>query len=423
MPSPLKLKDVFTPGGLPSITYVSRDRLQLEKKVEDAVARGYAFNVITGPTKSGKSVLCKHVLRESRIVAIEGGQVRTEEAFWGQIAHRLQLPTSAAISRQGTTTNTLQGEGGGGIPALFQAKASVSHANADQTGSTRTYNKSLVIAAIDTLVAENYCLIVDDFHYIPADIQRNIIQALKGAVFAGLAVFLIAVPHRAFDPMTVENEVEGRFKHIAIPQWSLDDLIEIPSRGFPALNVELNRATQRKISEDSFGNPLLVQEICSEFCLSNGVQDFCNESKTLDASLLEPTYREMAQSKGFPTYQKLKSGPPGRRSRQLRQLKGGGQEDIYTAILTSVARLGPMTVTTFEEIRGSLRGLLAEDASMPPKGEIISGLTNMSSVAKERIVGEPPLEWISERSELVIIDPFLLFYLKWSFRDQGSGQA
>jgi hypothetical protein len=415
-----RLRDVFTPGGLPSVTYVSRDHLELEKKLSDALSRGYAFTVVTGPTKSGKSVLCRRVLENSPLVIVEGGQIRSEADFWGHIAFRLNIAKGATKSRVKTSTTTATGEGGGGIPGIFQTKGGFSQANSDQRGVSANYDNIMIISAITRLLESGTALMVDDFHYIDPSTQKSIIQSLKSAVFSGLPVFLVAVPHRAFDPVNVENEVEGRFKHIEIPQWALDDLIRIPNLGFPALNVEVERATQRRICEDGFGNPHLVQEICSEFCLKNNVSETQSDTYSLDRALLEPTYREMAESKGFPTYQRLKRGPERGRSRQLKRLpmKGGGEEDIYTAILASVARLGPKTFTSFDDIRASLREILAPESSVPARAQIIAGLSNMSRVANERGRGEPTLEWVADDAVLVVTDPFLLFYLKWSFRNQ-----
>ncbi len=85
MAEKILLRDVFTPGGQPSVTYVSREHLGLEQRVADALARGFAINVVTGPTKSGKTVLCNHILGQGGpSVTVEGGQVRSEEDFWGQ---------------------------------------------------------------------------------------------------------------------------------------------------------------------------------------------------------------------------------------------------------------------------------------------------------------------------------------------------
>ncbi len=86
-----ELKDVFAPGGMPSVTYVGREHLELEAKIERAVARGFSFNVVTGPTKSGKSVLCHRVLDAKRLVTMEGGQVSSSSEFWEQLAHRLKV--------------------------------------------------------------------------------------------------------------------------------------------------------------------------------------------------------------------------------------------------------------------------------------------------------------------------------------------
>lgn len=417
MSNGVQLRDVFTPGGLPSITYVSRDNLELERKLHEALARGFAFVVVTGPTKSGKTVLCKRVLQRKPLVVVEGGQVRSEVDFWNHVAYELQIASATTKVQSGGSTNTVTGEGGGGLAGFFHAKAGLGYTSTNQDSSSSNFANIPVLAATKHLIDSQTTLLVDDFHYIQPDIQKLIIQSLKGAVFEGLSVVLLAVPHRAFDPVTVENEVEGRFKHIEIPQWALDDLILIPNRGFPALNVRVKRSIQRRICDDSFGNPLLVQEICSEFSLANRVSEFQRRSRSLNEKFLEPTYRAMAESKGFPTYQKLKRGP-GSRRRQMRVVKGGGKEDIYTAILASVARLGPKQTTSFEDIRASLREIFADDVQMPPKGEIVSALNLMSVIAKTKVEGEPPLEWVVDDERLEITDPFLLFCLKWALRNQ-----
>lgn len=416
----LVLRDVFTPGGLPSVTYVDRDHLKLEDKLADVLARGFAFTVVTGPTKSGKSVLCKKVLERGNLVTVDGGQVRSESDFWANISHRLNLPTSKT-NASGETESATFGNEASINAAVIQAKGSKSTTKTGSQTTTRLYNHSPILGVIEKLIQSKTSLMVDDFHYIDPQVQRAIIQSLKSAVFEGVAVFLLAVPHRAFDPLTVENEVEGRFKHVPIPNWSLDDLLLIPERGFQALNVEVSRETQRRICQDSFGNPLLVQEICSEFCLQNGVRQRQGQQKKLDETLLETTYQDMAESKGFPTFQKLKMGPEKRRSRQLRVMRHGGEEDIYTALLAAIARLGPRTETRLDDIRSSLKGAISEKASVPSKAETLSALSSMAMVARASAQGEPPLDWVAEEGKLVITDPFLLFYLKWSFRSRRVG--
>lgn len=410
---PIKLSEVFTPGGLPSVTYVDRQHLELEKNVANALARGFAFVVVTGPTKSGKTVLCRKILQDQEFVLIEGGQVRTEADFWNQVAYHLRIETGYSRSRSDTSATSATGEASGGIVGIVQGKGGLTHTDTRLDTSTTNYTNVPILACVDMLLSKKCTLMIDDFHYIDPPVQRAIIQSLKGAVFRGLPVLLLAVPHRAFDPITVESEVEGRFKHVSIPNWALDDLLLIPERGFHALNLSIDRIIQRQICNDSFGNPLLVQEICSELCLQDGVRSARRWRHKLNGALLEATHRALAESKGFPVYQSLKRGPDGRKARRPRELRLGGKIDIYEAVLASVARLGPKSTTSFEDIRISLKEVLADEKPPISKAELVTCLSKMSEIAK-KAKGEPSLEWIGTDQRLEIIDPFLLFCLKWS---------
>lgn len=412
---PVRLSDVFTPGGLPSVTYVSRDHLELETKIEDALARGFSFIVVTGPTKSGKTVLCKRVLKNQKVVTVEGGRIRSEADFWLHIAASVNLPVEKTLTSTEALTTAFNGEGSGGIPGIFSAKAGTTRSDSEQTATANKFAVVPVIAAIERLVADRIPLLVDDFHYIDPEVQKAIIQSLKSAVFEGLPVLLLAVPHRAFDPLTVEREVEGRFKHIPIPAWSLEDLVQIPAKGFPELNARVERKVQTRICEDSFGNPLLVQDICSEFCLKNKVREKAAKPRKLNPKLLETTYIEMADSKGFPSLEIL-TRTPNARARALRKMRGGGEEDINKALLTSIARLGPKNTSNLSDIRLSYEAILDPSLPKPRKAEVVKALEQISSAAKANGQGQPSLEWIPEKEQLVITDPFLQFYLKWHLR-------
>ncbi len=417
----LKLRDVFTPGGQPSVTYVSRDHLNLERRVKQAIAKGFSINVVTGPTKSGKTVLCNHVLAQSgNSISIEGGQIRTEADFWGQITHLLEVGNTRTRTETGTVTDQAGGGAKVSIPMVAELSANTSTTGARTTQRAITYGMNPQRAALDALLNNHVSLLVDDFHYIPQEAQKGIIQALKGAVFKGLTVILLAVPHRAFDPITVEQEVEGRFQHIEIEPWDLDDLILIPERGFAALNIKASNDLNKAICSEGFGNPLLVQEICSELCIKSDVYEWSSQEQNLDEHLLPAALADIAKSKGFPKYNKLKAGPDARKKRQLRSFKDGTAQDKYSAILTAIANVGPKPRTSYDELRAALQSLLTA-SSMPAKHEITAALVNMSKIAREKIEGEPPIEWVSSENSLVITDPFLLFYMKWAAHHEAPG--
>lgn len=417
----LLLKEVFTPGGQPSVTYVSRSHLGLEDRVANALARGYSINVVTGPTKSGKTVLCNHVLATlGEAVTVEGGQVRSEADFWDQIVHRLDLGRERVRKESGTTSASHGGSVQLGVPKMASVTAKGDNGTQRSTERSISHEVNAQQASLDALLAGGVSLLVDDFHYIPDDVQKSVIRSLKSGVFKGLSVILLAVPHRAFDPMTVEQELEGRFKHIEIPPWAPNDLMLIPQRGFEALNVQSSKNLNESICAEGFGNPLLVQEICSELCILSGISKRTEQEQKVKPHLLKDALAEIARSKGFPKYSKLKAGPDARKKRQARTFKDGSSADKYSAILTAIASVGPKPRTEYDELRAALQSLLAP-SSMPAKHEITSALVNMSKIARDKIEGEPPLEWVAAENALVITDPFLLFYMKWASHHEAPG--
>ena len=84
---PLRVSDVFVPGGFPVHTYVPRDELQLEEKVADYLDERYKVLSLSGPTKSGKTVLVRRVAPDA--LWVSGGEIETASDFWTLLVDKL----------------------------------------------------------------------------------------------------------------------------------------------------------------------------------------------------------------------------------------------------------------------------------------------------------------------------------------------
>lgn len=413
-----KLKEVFAAGGVPTVTYVDRAELELEKRIERALERGFTFNVVTGPTKSGKSVLCQKVLGDAKLIQIEGGQVENAEEFWSQLGHFLQIAATETTTDKASGKVSVSAKPGWFVDSLMKLTGGVELGA--ESSNTKQFVKSLKIAAIEALIKSDAVLLIDDFHYIPSATQKEIIQSFKKPVADGLKLFFLAVPHRGFDPINVEKEVEGRFKHIKIPTWDMTHLTKIATLGFPALNVKCDNTKIADIASQATRNPLLMQEICAELCLENGVKETQPKLISLDMSKLTQAYREVAESKGFPTFQLLQKGPQAKKLREQRLLADGTTEDIYSLIMKALAHSGPKPTTSYDELRAEMKDLLDEQGKMPQKNEITSALSHMTQIARKKIEGETAIEWIKDTNEIVIVDPFLIFYMRHADLSGGA---
>ena len=57
----LRYTQIFVPGGLPDYTYITRAGLRLEDRLREAFDNLCKLVVVTGQTKSGKTVLARRV--------------------------------------------------------------------------------------------------------------------------------------------------------------------------------------------------------------------------------------------------------------------------------------------------------------------------------------------------------------------------
>ena len=114
------------------------------------------------------------------------------------LAHQLNIAHTATKGKTETDGWQTAGTMSGGIPAVVGASGTQTYSGTSQQALLATYQNIPMLAALKKLTENHIALLIDDFHYIPTEVQRAIIQALKGPVFRGLSVILLAVPHRAF---------------------------------------------------------------------------------------------------------------------------------------------------------------------------------------------------------------------------------
>lgn len=409
----VRLSQVFVAGGFPSITYISRDEYQLESTIEDYLEDRHKLLSISGSTKSGKTVLVRKIVPGESSFLVQGGQVNDLSSFWEIVLEKTGGYTSVSettsknkntVSGREITASMKPGGMGGDITSQFN--------ESEQFGANQTFGRTVPSAssAINQLLHHMKPLVVDDFHYIEQSVQLSIIRNLKDPIFEGLPVILITVPHRAFDVIRAEKEMTGRVKQLEIPAWQTSELEKIAELGFKELNVHCNTAIIKKMAQESFNSPHLMQDFCSALCKANNIR----ETQLSLIQLQEPSdwpsfFRKMASDTSKLAFERLVIGPRQRTDRIRRPLVNGETCDIYGAVLFAIASTGPKTKLSYEDIRTGLRTVLSD--KVPQANEVTQILERMSEIAKDEIKGEPVVDWDS--SHLHISDPFFAYYLKW----------
>ncbi len=95
----LTAHDVFTPSSFPEHTYVSRGDEDLEAKLRFALATKGQIASLSGPSKSGKTVLVEKVVGKENLVPVVGAGVREPEQIWTRVLDWLEAPEESTRSR------------------------------------------------------------------------------------------------------------------------------------------------------------------------------------------------------------------------------------------------------------------------------------------------------------------------------------
>ncbi|PIT04957.1 hypothetical protein TSA1_32585 [Bradyrhizobium nitroreducens] len=411
--SPVTRDTVFVAGGQPSVTYVERDHLKIRDDLQRALKVPNQIVSLAGPTKTGKTVLCKEILGDKEYVWVEGGQIESSHQIWDKICYILNYPVEISKSHRE--------EGKAGFTAGLKNFFSVEGSLLSSEEGKRTYKIDSMSSAIKRLSDRMITLVVDDFHYLPPEARTSFLRNIKGPVFNGLKLVLLSVTHRGLDAVKAENELQGRVYSVISPPWDIADLKMIGERGFAALNIICPARILSRLADEAQGSPFLMQKLCWEICAGIGVDQRPSDPITIsDQYDFVPICERLSRDFGHPIYQKLEVGPQSRKSRRKRRLKSGGTADIYKAILMAISATGPNASISYEELRLGLVDLLAEDP--PQKHEVTSALKHLASIS-QNIGNDAGIDWDADERKIDISDPYLRFYLRWQIRPVATSRS
>lgn len=415
-----KVTEVFVPGGLPKHTYVERIGRNLEDRVAGALDNLCKIMTVTGATKSGKTVLVRKVIERDSAIWIDGGTVRTINDFWDPILDQVEniieeeeesqtTTASSEISTEVTAeVNALIAKGGG----KWTPKSGSQHSES----ITRKRTLSKKGQAMASLRAERHPIVIDDFHYLPRELQGAITRLLKPLVFEGVPVIYIAIPHRRFDAIKVELEMNGRVESVEIPTWEVGELKEIAQLGFPLINIEPELDTSIRLAEEAQGSPHLMQEFCKKICFKAGIKETSVTARFVNPEFpYADIFSEVAEDLGKNIFDRLARGPRTRTDRKQRRLRTGEETDIYRVVLMALAELRPGVETIeYEPLRASIREILDDD--LPQANEVSRVLEQMAKISSTDESSVPVIDYEKDDRKLHVTDPFFAFFLRWGHR-------
>lgn len=416
----MKATDIFTPGTLPQYTYYDRDELKLEWRLLEAIETKGFISSVSGPSKSGKTVLCETVIGKRKMLIVTGGGVGTEDQFWRKLRQRLGLPAATTTSSGKGRTAEFGGKAEAGVqlPLIASGKAGLEGkaGTSRSSGEAHEYEGPDGTELLEYVASQGYTLVVDDFHYVDRLVQKSLAEQFKEAARLGATIVVVSVTHRSDDAIRANPDLRGRVASIDIPYWREDELRVIANRGFPLLNVVPDPALVDRFVSESVSSPQLMQAICLQFCRDMGLDEPRREpvEVRLDQEQVGVLLRNTTSLANCNTaFDIIVTGPkPRGQERNIYKLADGQSGDVYYVILKALASGDPTLTIPYGQLKDRIEKLVPVD---PPRGVgIIQALQQMDKAVVEKLGEDRVLEWDEDKEFLNVPDPYFLYYLRWS---------
>lgn len=413
----VKATEVFTPTDVPTITYVERTSKNYDEDLRKAFRIPKMIVSISGPSKSGKTVLVTKVVAQENLIHIYGASIKRSDDLWQNVITWMGGPIQRSKTTGSKTSLDVTVSGGGkiGIPLVAQGKADIKGGVSRDTSqaTTETYAQIGIEDIVSEIGGSDYVVFIDDFHYIDKSVRDEIGKQVKAAAERGVRICTASVPHRADDVVRSNTELRGRVTAIDMTYWSTDELEQIAYRGFRELNVDLASRVLKELANEAFGSPQLMQAICLNFCFDRNVSETLPQHKRIDID--DPTLRLILERTSVTTdfstmLTTLHAGPKLRGTeRKLFKFMDGSSGDVYRCVLLAI-RADPARLSfRYDEMLRRTRDICAGES--PVGSSVAESLSQMARLAKT-IQDAPVIEW--DEDVLDIVEPYFLFFLRCS---------
>lgn len=318
-PAPIyTLADVFSPTTQPTVTLVPRDRTKEAIKLAVQLDQKGQIIGLFGGSQTGKTVLCECLLSHRNPIVMTGQTLTSVNEFWNRLSDEFRVPRSVEDTAGFEKSSSLQINSGvkGGINSpIISFGSKVEEGTQDGEIETRDHTSSWTpqsrLGVEEALARSGRPIIVDDVHWVPEQVRRQLFEDLKPVARRGTLIVLISVQESVFAPLHAIVELRNRYELLRAPEWKPSSLQLIARKGFDALNLSVEDVVVRRLASASRRNPLLMQKLCREYCLEQGfvrTQPALTPGRSDDA-FLERLFRRVAEAQYHFYAPTIESGP------------------------------------------------------------------------------------------------------------------
>jgi len=399
--------------------YVGRE--SVDSKLKNDLDRGKHI-VVYGSSKQGKTCLRKHCIDFEDQITVQCNNKWDLKNIHSTILKEAGYEITLSEKQTVSGTQKIKASLRAGIP---QFGASTS-AEEEQTESTETETKELeldptdvndVIRALRGINFEKY-IILEDFHYLPEETQKDFAVALKAFHEASPFCFLVVGVWLEENRLIVYNgDLTGRVIAVNADEWNHNQLRRVIEKGEDILNVKYDLDFKDDLIRNCFDSVYIVQEVCRNVALDQGVSETQPKLKRL---------AEETDAKGM--INKVVNDQSARYRGFIRQFSDGFQAtelEMYKWILYPIltADTGDLeSGIIYAELREQLQNKHPRGSDLNP-GNLTQALKSTASLQVDKDIKPIILDYDQTNRRLSIVDRGFLIWLDNQSTDDLLEQA
>jgi hypothetical protein len=373
--------------------------------------------VVYGSSKQGKTCLRKHCLNESDYIHVQCSNKWTLEEIHANVLKRAGFKIEQSEKKTSSGKNKIVAS----IGASIFGVGSTVGGEKEQTTIDEKTTKALeldpvdvndVIAALESIAFTKY-IVLEDFHYLPLETQKDFAVALKAFHEASKLCFIVIGVWLEENWLLVYNgDLTGRVVAVNADTWTEPELRSVILKGAELLNVQFTDDFMHQLIHECFNNVYIVQETCRQVCLKSGVTH---------------TSRELANvgegSDVRAAVQSVVAQQTGRYMSFVTQFSAGFQTTslemykwlVYPVLTATAQQLEH--VFTYRELRESIQARHPSGGALNP-GNLTQALQSVASLQVKKDITPIILDYDQTNLRLNIVDRGFIIWLNHQNRTE-----
>lgn len=244
--------------------------------------------VIYGSSKQGKTSLRKNCLQENDYIVVQCSNKWTLAELHAAILKQAGYEVTQSETKTVSGKNRIVAKISAAVWGTgMELGSEREHENSNSvTRSPLELDPEDVNDIIIALGEFNKFIVLEDFHYLNIETQKDFSVALKAFHEKSKLSFIIVGVWLEEGRLTVYNgDLTGRIVAINADEWTKDELREVIDMGETLLNIQFDETFKESLLEECFDSVYIVQEACYKCCIEHNINQTVEENQLVGENI------------------------------------------------------------------------------------------------------------------------------------------